>query len=344
MFMKQLYVIFISLFAVVANVFAADKDKLYTQDNKVYTGYISTQIPGKQVIFISDGQVIPFDNSDLLMIRYEEHDPELLTGLNDVIKTKDGKVYSGQITEQVFGKSIKIKTSDGEETIDASIIQEQQKVKMSKDYTLMEQAPYKTLIKTYKEEEYVGVVVFQYYGDEENPSYLEISSEDNANQRVYISDISQMRRIPNNEYREVEANSFDIEDGKVYFNKVETAPVYLSKQRKGKRVTYYVNENIVADHAIIVDSGKGELVVEMKEDTKYSNYKLIRTEIMKIGKKYLYGFVENQADQYVVNPNSSKVDSKDVMSKVYNVETGMYLFYKQGSDEVFFVEIVKQEI
>ena len=340
--MKQLYIIVISLFALVVNVFAADKDKLYTFDNRVYTGFISTQIPGKQIIFISDGQVIPFDYSDLMMIKYEEHDPTLLTGLNDVIKTRDGRIFSGQIIEQEFGKSIKIKTSEDEKTIDVGNILEQQKVKMCPDYTLMEQAPYKTLVKT-EEEEYVGVVVTQYYGTEETPSYLEISSEDGVNKRVNISDICQMRRIPNNEYREIEESSFNIEDGKVYFNQSEIAPVFLSKQKKGKRVIYFVNENVIADHTI-VDCGKGELVVEMKEDTKYSNYKLMRLEKMKVGKKYLYAFEENLVDRNLIDPSSSKVDSKDVMSKVYNVETGMYLFFKHGSDDVFFIEIEKQEI
>ena len=342
MFMKQLYVIVISLFALVVNVFAANNDKLYTSDNKVYTGIISTQIPGKQIIFISDGQVIPFDYSELLMIRYEEHDPKLLTGLNDVIKTRDGKVFRGQITEQEFGKSIKIKTSEAEETIDASNILEQQKEKMSPDYTLMEQAPYKTLIKTCnEEEEYTGVVVFQYYGNEETPSYLEISSEDGVIKRVYISDISQMRRIPNTEYREIEAKSFNIEDGKVYFNQLEISPVFLSKQKKGKRFIFFVNENVIANHAI-VDCGKGELSVEMKEETEYSYYKLMRIESKKIGKKNLYAFDDDLIERNLMNPSSSKVGSNDVMSKVYNVEAGMYLFFKQGSDKVFFVEIEKQ--
>lgn len=338
--MKQLYIIVISLFALVANVYAANNDKLYTSDNKVYTGFISTQIPGKQIIFVSDGQVIPFDYSDLLMIRYEEHDSKLLTGLSDVIKTRDGKLFSGHITEQVFGKSIKIKTSEAEETIDASNILEQQKEKMSPDYTLMEQAPYKTLIKTENEEEYVGVVVTQYYGNEETPSYLEISSEDGVNKRVNISDICQMRRLPNNEYREIKESSFNIEDGKVYFNQLRIAPTYLSKQKKGKRIIYYVNENVIADHAIIV-CGKGELLVEMKEDTEYSNYKLMRLEMMKVGKKYLYAFEENLVDRNLIDPSTSKVDSKDVMSKIFNVEAGMYLFFKQGSDDVFFIEIEK---
>ena len=207
--MKQLIVILFFLVAFVGNTFADNEDKLYTTDNKEYIGYISTQLPGKQIIFISDGQAIPFDITELLMIKYEERNPNLLTGLNDVIKTREGKFYSGQIIEQTFGKTIKIKTSKGEETIEASQILEQRKCKMSADYTLMEQAPYKTLVKTNTDEEYTGVIVFQFYGNEESPSYLEISSGD-IGKRINISDISQMRRVPNNEYKEVKA--FMVED------------------------------------------------------------------------------------------------------------------------------------
>ena len=136
--MKQLFVIVLFLVAMVENSLATNaQDRLYTLDNKVYTGYISTQIPGEQIIFISDGQVIPFLLSDLLMIKYEAHNPDLLTGLDDVIKTRSGNIYQGQIIEQVFGKSIKIHTSSGVKNIDASDILEQQKVKMSKDYSLI---------------------------------------------------------------------------------------------------------------------------------------------------------------------------------------------------------------
>ena len=99
------------------------------------------------------------------MIKYETHNPMVITGLNDEIKTRDGKIYNGQISEQIFGKSIKIQTSEGEKTIESDKILEQKKVKMSPDYTLIEQAPYKTLIKTRKDEEFTGVIIYQYYGN-----------------------------------------------------------------------------------------------------------------------------------------------------------------------------------
>ena len=335
--MKQLLFIIYFLLLFIGNAFAFNvQDKLYTLDNKVYTGYISTQIPGKQIIFISDDQVIPFDISELLMIRYEIRNPKLLTGLNDIIKTRNGKLYSGQITEQMFGKRIKILTSEGEETIETSDILEQQKVKMSSNYTLLEQAPYKTLVKTSKDEEFIGVIVFQYYGNEENPSYLEISSEDGISKRVNISDISQIRRVPNNEYREI--MSFSIEDDKVYFNQSTIASVLLSKQKKGKRIVYYLDDKNIANHKTI-DAGIGQLTVEMKEDTEYAKYKLMKIELMKIGKKNLYAYEEELAYKNIIDPYTSTIESDKVMKKVYNVGKGMYLFYKQGSENAYFIEI-----
>lgn len=335
--MKQFFAIVLSFIALAGNIYATNtKDKLYTLDNKVYTGYIATQIPGKQVIFISDDQVIPFNFSDLLMIKFEAHDPMILTGLNDVIKTRDGKIYNGQITEQMFGKRIKILTEEGEETIDIENILEQQKVKMYSDNTLIEQAPYKTLIKTNKDEEYTGVIIYQYYGNEETSSYLELSSEDGISKRINISDITQMRRVANDEYREVKA--FSVEDGKAYFNQTAIEPIFLAKQKKGKHITYYLEEKSIANH-IVIDKGIGQLTIQMKEDTDYSKYKLMKINLMKIGKKDLYAYEEESAYRNIIDPYTSTIDSKKIMSKVYNVGKGMYIFYKQGIEKVFFVEI-----
>lgn len=334
--MKQLISILFFLVAFVGNTFADNKDKLYTTDNKEYIGYISTQIPGKQIIFISDDQAIPFDVTELLMIKYEERNPKLLTGLNDVIKTREGKFYSGQIIEQTFGKTIKIKTTEGEETIEASEILEQQKTKMSKDYTLIQQAPYKTLVKTSNDEEYTGVIVFQFYGNDENPSYLEISSEDGISKRINISDINQMRRVPNNEYQEVEA--FTVEDGKVYFNQTVVDPVTLSKLKKGRRVIYYLDDLTISNQAIL-DGGTGKLTIEMKEDTEYTRYKLMKIECMKIGRNNLYAYEEELEYKSIIDPYTSTIDSNKTMSKVFDVEKGTYLFYKPGSDIAFFLEI-----
>ena len=335
--MRQLFLITLFCVAMGENSFAANtQDKLYTLDNKMYTGYISTQIPGEQIIFICDGQAIPFSISDLLMIRYEANNPELLTGLNDVIKTRSGNIYQGQIVEQVFGKAIKIHTSDGLRNIDVSDILEQQKVKMSKDYSFIEQAPYKTIVKTKTDEEYTGVIIFQYYGRDEDPSYLEISSEDGISKRVYIRDIEQMRRIPNEAYREVEA--FSVKDGKVYFNQIEIEPTSLAMRQKGGRFIFYLENKDIANHTVI-DKGTGQLSIQMKEDSDYSKYKLIKIELMKIGKNEYYAFDNDMVYKNVIEPYTKTIDNKNVICKVYNVKNGMYLFYRQGSNSAFFMEI-----
>lgn len=335
--MKKVLIIVFSFIALAGNIFAANtQDKLYTLNNKVYTGYISTQIPGKQIIFVSDNQVIPFDLNELLMIKYEAHNPKVITGLNDEIKTRDGKVYFGQISEQMFGKRIKIQTDEEEEIIEADNILEQRKIKMSSDYTLIEQAPYKTLIKTCRDEEYTGIIVYQFYGNEDNPSYLELSSEDGVSKRIDISDITQMRRITNTEYREIKA--FSIEDGKVYFNQIAINPINLAKQKKGKRITYYIEENNIANHYII-DGGIGQLKVEMKESTEYAKYKLMKINLMKIGKNNLYAYEEEFVYNNIIDPYTSTIDNDKVMCKIFNVGKGMFLFYKQGSNKAFFIEI-----
>ena len=331
--MKQLLVIVFSLFALGGHAFDNTQDKLYTKSNEVYTGYISTQIPGEQLIFVSEGQVIPFNYSDLLMIKFEARDPDLLTGLDDVIKTRSGKMYRGQIIEQEFGKTITIQTPEGERTIDNMDILEQQKVKMSSDYSLLEQAPYKTLVKT-PTDEYTGIIIFQYYGNDETPSYLEISSEDGISKRVEITDIKQMRRIPNAEYREVK--KFRAEEGKIYFNRVESEPVNIVK-KKGKPVTYYIEDNSIANHTI-VDGETGRLTVEMIDQPEVLNYKLMKVERKKIGKEMLYSFEEELAYKSYIDFYTSSVENK-VMCRVYNVGKGMYILYKQGSEKVYFVEI-----
>ena len=77
----------------------------------------------------------------------------------------------------------------------------------------------------------------------------------------------------------------------------------------------------------------------MKEDTEYVKYKLMKIELMKIGKKNLYAYEEELAYKNIIDPYTSTIESDKVMKKVYNVGKGMYLFYKQGSENAYFLEI-----
>ena len=145
-----------------------------------------------------------------------------------------------------------------------------------------------------------------------------------------------MRRVTNDEYREVKA--FCVEEGKAYFNQIAIDPIVLSKQKKGKRITYYLDEKSITNHTVI-DCETGKLTIHMKEDTVYSKYKLMKIDLMKIDKNNLYAYEEESAYKNIIDPYTSTIDNNKVMCKVFNLGKGMYLFYKQGLDKVFFVEI-----
>lgn len=315
-------------------VMAESIDRLVLQDGSEVSGHITNQVPGKQIIIDTESDGIrTFDFSKIKRIERSARDSELLTGIVDIIKTRSGKEYKGQITGQVPGKSIEILTEDGTETVNARDIKLQRKVKLNPDRTLISQTEYLDVVAT-ASGDYIGVITSQDYGDENNPSFVLITDANNDDQKVLISEITELRRIPNQDYKPL--MQFHVQPGNYYFNET---PVNGAKAVKWKKDWTALDDNDIKEaQAINVEDCK----LTIQTDDNATNRKCMLLEVQQVtaGKvsKYAYSLVE--AGKGGLTYTTTKQDGIEA-EWTYCVKEGYYVLLVPGSELVYVVNIVK---
>ena len=217
--MRKNYFIIMVLSIMSATLVKADnKDRIVLNNGNRFSGTILGQKPSSYLIFKKDNnETFLFDFNKIKRIERELRDKDILSGLNDVIETRNGEIIKGQIIVQEFGKSIDIQTGDNVRTIAFADISIQRKEKLNSELDLFSQAPYLDVVKCEKSK-YVGVITKQDYGNDSIGSVIYVTDSLDAIHDIQIQDILQLSRIPNNKYQELK--QFKIIPGQVYFNQV----------------------------------------------------------------------------------------------------------------------------
>lgn len=341
--MKRILTALVVLQAAWLTAWADGGDMLMLKNGSRQTGYIAVQMPGKQIVFQSDGQISVFNWEDISGVEFPLRDPELETGLVDIIETRDGKVYRGQITMQTFGQSVTMATDDGVVTIDNANIRAQKKEKLSPDYSLFEQAPYENTVTTDKEK-VSGIITLQDYGDDNNEPYIIVMTDFDMAKRVLVADITQIARRDNKHYKEVW--KFKAEAGKVYVNQQELTPYETQQQKKSKGEkgarTFTKKKGLLVvdeqerDTWPVVTADNGKITVEagfMAAGTQ--RFLLSRIQKMEMGKYDVYAFDPEEIYVNSVEPSLSTTLQGGTIHKEYNVHAGTYIFYEAKTGKAY---------
>lgn len=207
------------LFLVSSSVMAQQKvyDKLILMDGDIVEGHITVQHPGKDMVFSVDNQERTYLLENVLAIERVKRAADDLSGLNDIVETRDGKIYKGQIFKQLVGKSVYLLDDNGlERIIKNADIACQKKEKLNQAQALVEQTPFLDVVVT-ATGRYQGVIVLQDYGTDKTPSFLCVEDADGQQHKVEIAAITEIQRIPNNQYLLVK--EFKVGAGEVFFNR-----------------------------------------------------------------------------------------------------------------------------
>lgn len=315
-------------------IMAESTDRLVLKDNTTIPGRITNQIPGKQIIIdTEDGGIKIIDFSKISRIERTPRDTELLTGIVDIIETRSGNEYQGQITGQKPGESIELLTEKGLELIATKDIKLQKKEKLNPDYSLVSQAEYLDVVVT-ASKEYTGIITLQDYGDDNNPSYVLITEADDTYQRVLVSDITELRRITNKDYNPI--MQFHVQPGNYYFNQTAVKGV---KPLKWKKDWNAIDDNDIKEaQVVIVTDGK----LTVQTDDKATNRKCVLLEVQPAaaGKITKYAYSLAEAERGGVPYETTCQDGIEA-KWTYTVKEGYYVLQVPESDLVYVVSIVK---
>lgn len=298
-------------------------DKLILKNGNRVEGFISCQIPGKQIIFQSDDQTVIYDLHDIQRIEKDVREKDVLTGIDDVIETRSGKRIVGQILVQELGEWIQVQTKDGKETVKNSDILRQRKVVFNPKYSIIEQSKYIDIVQTKGNKEYSGIITFQDYGTDSIASYLEITDSQGSSHKIIIKDIEQLRRKINREYKEV--RKIYIKDDEYLFNQKQMRQIPTTIDKKNNMM--FPSEGISSRDTLKVSDGK--LVIQMRNSPANQQLILLKVGMRKIGKTWFYSFTYEDLIKNACIPQASTVEPEDVLTNTYQVSDGVYVLYHQ---------------
>ncbi len=303
-------------------------DKLILMDGDIVEGYIKVQHPGKDLVFSVDDQERTYLLEDVLAIERVKRAADDLSGLNDIIETRDGETYKGQIFKQLVGKSVYLLDDNGvERIIKNADIACQKKEKLNQAQALVEQTPFLDVVVT-PTGSYQGVIVLQDYGTDETPSFLCVEDADGQQQMVEIASITEMQRVPNDQY--VLVKEFKVGAGEVFFNR------NLAEAFNGDAdsdAVFKVDRATL--QAPVVDS---PLVIEMMDTPGNQQGILIRADAQTQKKKEILSFGYKEMVISPIRPTSTTT-VKETLRMEFMVSPGFYVFFIPQSKKAYICEV-----
>ena len=307
-------------------------DKLILMDGSMVEGRITVQHPGKDLVFDQDGQETVYPMEDILAIERSQRSNDDLSGIDDVIETRGGKIYKGQIVKQLLGKSVYLREDHGVvQIIKNEEIACQKKEKLNQEQSLFEQTPFLDVVIT-PEGTWQGVIVLQDYGSDEEASFLCVEDSDGQQQKVEIAAITEMQRIPNDSYAPIK--EFVVGDDEVFFNRnLAMAAKYTNDKNADFRIK---RETLQAP--VITFSPEEALVIEVQDVADYQQGTLVRATVQDTGKKEALVF---SYQDLVISPIKPVLTTtvKNTLRREYQVLPGYYVFFVPQGKKVYVCEV-----
>lgn len=305
-------------------------DKLILVDGSVVEGRIAIQHPGEDLVFIQEDKETTYQMGDILVIERIKRSADDLSGIDDVIETRNGKVYKGQIIKQLVGRSVYL-YQDNEMTqiINNADIACQKKEKFNQEQDIFEQTPFLDVVTT-AGNTYKGLIILQDFGSDQEASYLCILDEEGQQSKVEVGDILEMQRIENERYSPI--REFQIAEGKVSFNRTLTD---YTSYTTDKNSNFKILCEAMQTPPVVTDT---RLILETPDTPENRQGILVRATSQKSGKKDVLFFSYMDMVTSPVQPVET-LTLKNILRREYQVVPGYYVFFLPQNKKVYVCEV-----
>lgn len=347
-------------------------DRLVLKNGKVVAGYLAGQKPGQCIKFyaeeikggsthrtmIDDDELIPtghvnslyddinmvsaadklprtytFSIGDVTKIERELRPENQTFGIIDVITTRSGEVYEGQVIGQTLGSSIQIWDGRKSNTVYNNNLASQEKRPLDASKDIIEQSPFLDVVVTQRVT-YRGLIIMQNYGSEQQSSYLKIQETNGEISRVLISQIVELQREPNPQYSAASTGGSDFvpEPGVIYFNSQAVKSISTEKDDG-----VFILDEDDTDGTLVLPLENGQLTVVMDDNADNRNTILLPIEQRKVGRKKKFAFDYEDLVDKAVSAETSTSDN-GTLRRVYTIQPGTYVLYHRTTGKVNFCE------
>ena len=262
---------------------------------------------------------------------------DVVTGMNDVIETRKGLSFHGQIVEQLLGKSIRLITDDGvTQVIENGDISVQKREKNNPNQDIFEQVPFLDIVAA-NHKEIEGIITYQNYGTKKEPAFMCVLDKNKKENRIAIKDITEMRRVKNPQYRQIKI--IHIGKDEVYFNQHLIKPVKCEIDQKAQ--IFYFNKSLVSQHLILsADSIQSRLAVEMCNTLTDKSVMLIPVDEKMVSKKGTIRFSYQDLVTKSVPIVHSVISADEKFIRLeFAITIGNYILYNPKKSLAYFCEI-----
>ena len=273
-----------------------------------------------------------FSIGDVTKIERELRPEGQTFGIVDVITTRSGDIYEGQVIGQTLGSSIQIWDGRNTQTIYNNNLACQEKRPLDASKDIIKQSPFLDIVVTQRVT-YRGIIIMQNYGNEQQKSFLRIQEENGQISRVDISQITELLREVNDQYSTTTSGTdFVPEPGVIYFNSQAVKSIPTEKDDGN----FILNADDI-DGSLLLPLENGRLTITMDDNADNRNTILLPIEQQKIGRKKMFAFsYEDIVDKAVMYDSSSSENG--ILRREFSIHTGFYVLYHRESGKVNFCE------
>lgn len=288
-------------------------------------------------------------------------------GLMDVIVTKTGKQFEGQIFSREIGKQIKIKTNDGiNHVVSYKDLVAIKRRPLNLEKSILEQCNYNEIVRKTNGREYKGLIIQQNIGVELKDNYIMIQTSPYDFTTVFNSEIECLLKEPKVKLKQVTLKEKPLEKSKSTkkevvkesqefvtiskndndeFTKFDSSMQIKICEKKVKMDKlalsddrYFFVPDDVEKVVLDMDSIQNRFTLSVPK-TETKRYKLIPAKILQGSTKQQYGFKIKAMDSSKYDAYSENETHTGEKIFIFSVKQGMYILFCESNSSCVLCEI-----
>lgn len=220
-------------------------------------------------------QVFQLKWSDVKYVRHPQRKNLELSGLNSVIRLKEGgDEHTGEIIEQILGKQLRLYKKDGMiEVINSNQMVSARKEKLNPDQDIFEQTPLLDQVYTRSGSCVTGIIVEQnFVNTKDRPAFLTVLAKSGESRIVSYSDVEKYGRCVNPDYNLL--MDILLDDSTVMVNRHKAQHTVFEQNEEAFLYAGELDKVLTLKRDSLED--RQYLVIEVKDKADANDYALIR--------------------------------------------------------------------
>lgn len=325
-----------------------DKNGMFEKKREMILSKIDTGSIINNVFVLEQGRTVKYIElrheytlhwDEIASMEYNPRDEMLISGINRLMKLKNGHQVSGQCIMEIPGETATILREDGvKESVEKNDIVKDNFIKNNPDQSIFEQSKLLDEIRMKDGSLYTGIVTEQNY--EQTPYFFIMtimSGEVETTVSLRMKDVAEYGKVVNPDYREV--RDVQLNPGQILVNDNEAELVRLTEQQNG----YVIPQNL--KRVFLKQEGHDmEVCIQanFKDEKEAKDNYFIKTRDYKNDKKRsgIYYFKYKDLIESSIQPNEYGTSKNNTTKATYKVTLkGVYVFYNSSSKRAVVIEV-----